>query len=205
MKSSRIGIGVLVLSLGITGCARITARVVEKPRVDQELQQGNRGYLVGKPPAAAPRRETRQVIQADIEMATLKEMDPFPNRKASAPLAAPASSASAPVSIPVEPAAPSDTDLTEGSIPQEAVSSTAPSETSVTQEPAPATYTVKSGDTLEKIAAKVYGDSSQWHRIYEANRDTLKSPNRLYPGQRLVIPPARAGHKRHVKSQSTLK
>ena len=41
----------VLVSLGVLGCARITAQVVEKPRVDQELS-GNRGYLAGSAPAS---------------------------------------------------------------------------------------------------------------------------------------------------------
>ena len=60
--------------------------------------------------------------------------------------------------------------------------------------PAPAdnpytqTYTVQSGDTLSKIAQKYYGDPSLYPKIFEANRDQLKDPNRIFPGQKLKIP-----------------
>jgi uncharacterized protein YidB (DUF937 family)/LysM repeat protein len=49
-------------------------------------------------------------------------------------------------------------------------------------------YTVVSGDTLSRIARRHYGDASQWPRIFEANRDVLKDPDRIYPGQVLRIP-----------------
>jgi nucleoid-associated protein YgaU len=47
------------------------------------------------------------------------------------------------------------------------------------------TYTVQSGDNLSKIGAK-YGVS--WNAIFEANRDKLSDPDKIYPGQELVIP-----------------
>ena len=50
------------------------------------------------------------------------------------------------------------------------------------------TYTVKSGDSLSKIAKEVYGDASSYNRIFEANRDKLDDPNKIFPGQQLVIP-----------------
>lgn len=50
------------------------------------------------------------------------------------------------------------------------------------------TYTVKSGDTLSKIAQQVYGDSGQYMRIFEANRDKLKDPDKIQAGQQLTIP-----------------
>lgn len=49
-------------------------------------------------------------------------------------------------------------------------------------------YTVKSGDSLSKIAKHVYGDSSKWHQIYEANRDKIKNPDLIQPGWELTIP-----------------
>ena len=50
------------------------------------------------------------------------------------------------------------------------------------------TYTVQSGDTLSKIAQKYYGDASLYNQIFQANRDVLKDPNRISPGQKLKIP-----------------
>ncbi len=47
------------------------------------------------------------------------------------------------------------------------------------------TYTVQSGDNLSKIGSK-YGVS--WQAIFEANRDKIDNPDRIFPGQELVIP-----------------
>jgi nucleoid-associated protein YgaU len=57
--------------------------------------------------------------------------------------------------------------------------------------PAPeaALYTVKSGDSLSKIAKVHYGDASKYPVIFEANKPMLKDPNKIYPGQVLRIPP----------------
>lgn len=52
------------------------------------------------------------------------------------------------------------------------------------------TYTVVSGDTLSKIAQREYGDASKWRRIYEANKDAIKNPDLIYPGQTFRIPDA---------------
>jgi nucleoid-associated protein YgaU len=65
-------------------------------------------------------------------------------------------------------------------------SSTAPA-------PAPAdqqrSYTVVAGDSLSKIAKREYGDADKWRAIFEANRDKIKDPDRIYPGQVLTLPP----------------
>lgn len=49
-------------------------------------------------------------------------------------------------------------------------------------------YTVKSGDSLSKIAKQLYGDAQDWHKIHQANLDQIKDPNLIHPGQKLVIP-----------------
>ncbi len=49
-------------------------------------------------------------------------------------------------------------------------------------------HTVKSGDTLSKIAKTVYGDAMKYPVIFEANKPMLKDPDKIYPGQVLRIP-----------------
>ena len=52
------------------------------------------------------------------------------------------------------------------------------------------TYTVVKGDSLSKIAKALMGDAMKWRAIYEANKDTIKNPDLIYPGQVLKIPPS---------------
>lgn len=49
-------------------------------------------------------------------------------------------------------------------------------------------YTVVQGDSLSKIAKRVYGKASYWRQIFEANRDNIKDPDLIYPGQVLRLP-----------------
>lgn len=57
------------------------------------------------------------------------------------------------------------------------------------QKEQPKTYIVKKGDSLWSIAKRIYGDGSKWRKIYDANKKFIgKDPNRIYPGQKLVIP-----------------
>ena len=51
-------------------------------------------------------------------------------------------------------------------------------------------HTVKSGDTLSKIAKKYYGDAMRYPDIFDANTPMLKHPDKIYPGQVLRIPGA---------------
>ena len=48
---------------------------------------------------------------------------------------------------------------------------------------------VKSGDTLSKIAKEAYGDANAYMKIFEANKPMLSNPDKIYPGQKLRIPP----------------
>lgn len=50
------------------------------------------------------------------------------------------------------------------------------------------TYTVQSGDTLSAISKRFYGDAHQYMKIFDANKDQLKDPDKIQPGQKLVIP-----------------
>jgi nucleoid-associated protein YgaU len=54
--------------------------------------------------------------------------------------------------------------------------------------PSARTYTVKSGDTLSKISQQFYGDGNKYQKIFDANRDQLKDPDKIQPGQVLKIP-----------------
>ena len=55
---------------------------------------------------------------------------------------------------------------------------------------AAATYTVKAGDTLSKIAKEHLGDANDYMKIFEANKGTLTDPDKIKPGQVLTIPAA---------------
>jgi nucleoid-associated protein YgaU len=78
---------------------------------------------------------------------------------------------------------------------QSGSSSTAPSSKKPTPAPPlPANrfrvYTVQKGDSLSKIAKHEYGDANAWRKIFEANKDIIKDPDLIYPGQELKIPSA---------------
>ena len=49
-------------------------------------------------------------------------------------------------------------------------------------------YVVQSGDSLSKIAKEYYGNAMKYPEIFEANREVIKDPDLIYPGQKLRIP-----------------
>ena len=55
-------------------------------------------------------------------------------------------------------------------------------------QPQERTYTVQKGDSLSKIAKAFYGKANKWTVIYEANKDSIKNPDLIYPGQVFRIP-----------------
>ena len=57
-----------------------------------------------------------------------------------------------------------------------------------TSAPAARDYTIKSGDSLSKIAKEFYGNAGDWRKIFEANKDKIKDPNLIFPGQKIIIP-----------------
>jgi hypothetical protein len=142
---------VTVLLVG--GC-RMATRVTEVPRVDLNLEGGNRGYLVGRAPEAPELKRTRQMVETDIEVPSFYR----PKR-----LGAP---------VRLEELAPPEVEM--GEAPFQVFD----------------VYAVQKGDTLWSIAAKpeVYGKATAWRRIFDANRDLLKSPDRLRAGMTLKIP-----------------
>jgi hypothetical protein len=84
--------------------------------------------------------------------------------------------------------------------------------TEITEEVKPAgnVYTVqwrkKNTDCLWRIAQKVYKDAAYWPAIYIANRDQIKDPDLIFPGQKFVIPPKpqkRPSYKELVEEEKT--
>lgn len=50
-------------------------------------------------------------------------------------------------------------------------------------------HDVAKGDTLSAISKKYYGDANKYNAIFEANKPMLTHPDKIYPGQKLRIPP----------------
>jgi len=49
-------------------------------------------------------------------------------------------------------------------------------------------YEIKKGDSLWKIAKNVYGNGADYPKIFEANKEVIKDPDLIFPGQMIRIP-----------------
>ena len=49
-------------------------------------------------------------------------------------------------------------------------------------------YSIKSGDTLSAIAKHFYGDANKYQQLFEANREVIKHPDKIFPGQKIRVP-----------------
>lgn len=169
-----LGFCVLALSLALSGCVTRTYNLT-RDRVDQDLSStsGNRGYLMGNAPEPKDRESTRTVRVFEIEFGKGKKSDvKFP---ATTPLA---SATDEPMMI--------EEQVTQ----MEAVSQNFEK------------YTVAKNDTLQKISKKFFGTTKKWPKIYDANKDVLLGPDKLYPGQVLNIP---VGSERIIETEINLK
>jgi hypothetical protein len=64
-------IAILLVMLICAGC-RTAARMIGEPRADVEMPTGNRGYLIGSPPAwEGPKSTVRKIVEMEIETPTL--------------------------------------------------------------------------------------------------------------------------------------
>ena len=162
--------GITVLAVGVIGImavagCRTTTQVTEVPRVDLNVEQGNRGYLVGTAPDPGERRTTRQMVHTTIELPGFSRGD---------------------ATLP-----PERLDRAETQEPGTVMADPFPAGGSITVGPqAFDMYVVQKGDTLWSISAKpeVYGKATRWRAIFDANRDLLGNPDAVKAGMTLQIP-----------------
>jgi len=85
--------------------------------------------------------------------------------------------------------------LDEAALDEPEAADAAPAEPARTRE-------VEPGDTLWSIAASALGDGTLWVAVYRANRDRIKDPARIYPGQRLAVPEVDPGSMASVRREA---
>ncbi|MDD4953880.1 MAG: LysM peptidoglycan-binding domain-containing protein [Candidatus Omnitrophica bacterium] len=153
----------------LSGCV-VRTYSLTRDRVDQDLTGGNRGYLKGQAPQVeGDRRQDRTTQVVEVEIGS-----PFKFERGKKVKVQEAKETEALK----EPATGEGNQgyITQSVQPQ--IAEVAPFEK----------YTIQKNDTLQKISQKFYGTTKKWKKIFDANQDVLKSPNKLYPGQAINIP-----------------
>ena len=197
-----MGYGLLLVVFFLAGCiTRITPYEVD--RVDQELK-GNRGVLMGKAGdlPEAKKKKTKKMYSVEIELPSrgidkpgtsdsetkgnrgylvgkkvAEEKVGSVKKKRGTRTLKPSKSYMKPQIVYQKP-------LGSGSI----VKKQGISKKTAKEKKEATTYVVKKGDTLQKISSEVYGTTKRWKKIFDANKDTLKDPDKIRVGQKLVIP-----------------
>ena len=153
----------------LSGCV-VRTYPLTKDRLDQDLTVGNRGYLKGQVPAGVQKERkvttrTTQVVEVELHSPIKFERMPKPKIEETTP---------------IQRTEDKSLEGNRGYITQ--------SITPEIAEPNFEKYTVQKGDTLQKISKKFYGTTKKWTKIYEANKDILKAPDKVYPRQVINIP-----------------
>lgn len=158
----------LLFIIFLSGCMRVRTYTVEKPRKDREVE-GNQGYLAGEPDQVQKDNKlgsTRKVSVLEFEFGPKSEEEVT-----------------------------SRVSESEEFYQQESYQQESPaSELKVKEYDLDSPryeyedYTVKKNDTLQKISRKFYGTTKKWELIYQENKDTLTSPDKIYPGMKIRVP-----------------
>jgi len=172
MKRNNVnGLLALVFAFILSGCV-VRSYPVTRERIDQNLT-GNRGYLQGQAPAeeVKERKTTRTTQIVEVELHSPIKFERMPKAKT----------------------AEKTEDktiwgnrgyITESTTPEIAEPTSAAGSSKAFIEK----YTVQKGDTLQKVSKKFYGTTKKWNKIFQANKDKLNAPNKIYPGQVIDVP-----------------
>ncbi|MBL7091858.1 MAG: LysM peptidoglycan-binding domain-containing protein [Candidatus Omnitrophica bacterium] len=171
------------ICIQLAGCSGLGLRTstLRKPRVDQKVS-GNRGFISGKPTAAPkePAFTERKVYQVEVELPQWKQKERTQDRA----LWGNRGYISGGREEKERPAAEKRPVAKAGERISQILEARPGKKTEMR------TYKVRKGDTLQKISRRFYGTTKKWALLYKANKDELKSPDSVYPGQVLVIPEA---------------
>jgi len=139
-------------------------------KLEQEKENARRQYVDSVVGNAG------KVSEPDVKIAKPPEPEPKPEPTVTNVVKVPVKERIIPESPPVETVKPP-------------VQHPAPTKPVVAAEPEePRSYTVRRGDSLSKIAYRVYNDATLWRKIQKANSDSLKGGVDVKVGQVLIIP-----------------
>ncbi|MBN3038846.1 MAG: LysM peptidoglycan-binding domain-containing protein [Candidatus Omnitrophica bacterium] len=197
------------ISIQVLGCAGTTVRhsTSREPRVDQEIA-GNRGFIYGHPssPPKEPTFKDRKVYRVEIEVPELpwnvdkgeitverqktKKLSQAPQADEDIEDQAAWGNQGYLMGTPAQESEETEEYDIEQKEPARTSKVTMPVKSKVISEDTAktTTYTVKKGDTLQKISQKFYGTTKKWNMLYQANKQVLENPDKVFPGQTLNIP-----------------
>jgi nucleoid-associated protein YgaU len=166
---------VLLAALALSGCTFRTYQLT-RDRIDQGIT-GNRGYIQGEVPTQTTERKTTRTTQVfEIELRPVLELrEPLKQKLKK----------STPITTPKPAPTPYDQEdwSNRGFITQDLNAAKEEAKSTYTK------YTVQKGETLQKISQKLYGTTKKWKTLYDLNKDVLKGPNKVYPGQVINVLP----------------
>jgi len=179
----------------VSGCV-VRTYTTEIDRVDQEMS-GNRGVIMGTPPEVsetAQVKKTRKIYNVDVEVPSAyrgpveervrnEDKDLYGNRGYVKGNMSPEKE----VYVSERGEQVSSERLGAGSAKMPQIVYSEPSSNTGTENHKQF-YIVQKGDTLQKISEKLFGTTQKWTVLYNANKHVLKSPDRIRPGQKLLIP-----------------
>jgi len=172
MKIYNVFVLMLLSVFALSGCVVRTYQVA-KDRIDQDLTSGNRGYIMGQAPKDIETRERKLTRQTQVVEVELHSPIKFEKKTKVE-------------SVKLQEVKPQQEEAVGNRGYISGTGSIEP-ETAATKQKFEK-YTVRKGDTLQKISQKLYGTTKKWTKIYEANKDILKAPNKIYPGQVINVP-----------------
>ena len=185
MKRRFTGLLALLSVLVLSGCI-VRTYPLTRDRVDQDMT-GNRGYIQGQAPAGEeekPKATTRRTQVIEIELGSPVKFEKMKHPK-------------------------------NGNTAAQATDNLSSGEGNggyITQSVAPEIaapefqkYTVQKGDTLQKISKKYFGTTKKWVKIFEANKDTMSGPDKIYPGKVINIPALPETQNNNAPVQENLK
>ncbi len=159
MRSLRFfSLAALSLVFILSGCVARTYQAT-RDRIDQDLSTGNRGYLAGK--ALATEQAASHKATRDVRVVEIELGSPFKGGNVKA---------------------------TEAQAPETKIAATESTTSVEAPQVSMQQYTVGKTDTLQKISQKFYGTTKNWYKIYQANKDVLRGPDKIYPGQVINVP-----------------
>lgn len=170
-------LSVLCSLLLLSGCV-VRTYSVTKDRVDQDIS-GNQGYLSGSAPQAAA--QPKKFTQRTTKVVEIEFRKPVEFKRLEEPPRPQAAKEGADV-IPAVPEQPLPQQL------EQPISQALEAGPAAPQAEQFDAYVVRKDDTLQKISLQFYGTTKKWMKIFEANKDKLKSPDKVRPGQTIRIP-----------------